>query len=106
MERLSEEKVQAMVDQTHAALEKIVNGKIKAAQPKRVPGGQQKTSFIQYTPGQQNGNALKQQIIKMSKVMKDLLEPLRFKHKKIPKRPPSPLPPVLRSPPRKAMAAE
>ncbi|KAF8077802.1 SKIP/SNW domain-containing protein [Lyophyllum atratum] len=107
MDRPSEEEVQETSDKTRAALEKLVNGKIKAAQPKNVPGSQGKTSFIRYTPGQQNGEAgLKQRIIKMSEVVEDPLEPPRFKHKKIPRGPPSPPPPVLRSPPRKATAAE
>ncbi|EGN95662.1 hypothetical protein SERLA73DRAFT_186813 [Serpula lacrymans var. lacrymans S7.3] len=107
MERPSEDEVQATADKTRAALEKLVNGKIKAAQPKNVPDGQGKTSYIRYTPGQQNGEVgLKQRIIKMSEVVEDPLEPPRFKHKKIPRGPPSPPPPVLRSPPRKATAAE
>jgi SNW domain-containing protein 1 len=106
MERPSEEDVQATADKTRAALEKLVNGKIKAAQPKNVPDSQGKTSFIRYTPGQQSGEGLKQRIIKMSEVVEDPLEPPRFKHKKIPRGPPSPPPPVLRSPPRKATAAE
>ncbi|KAI3607835.1 transcriptional regulator cwf13 [Moniliophthora roreri] len=106
MERPSEEEVQATAEKTRAALEKLVNGKIKAAQPKNVPDSQGKTSFIRYTPGQQNGDGLKQRIIKMSEVVEDPLEPPRFKHKKLPRGPPSPPPPVLRSPPRKATAAE
>ncbi|KAI5900494.1 uncharacterized protein SCHCODRAFT_02608068 [Schizophyllum commune H4-8] len=107
MERPSEDEVQATTDKTRAALEKLVNGKIKAAQPKNVASGQGKTSYIRYTPGQQNGAAgLKQRIIKMSEVVEDPLEPPRYKHKKIPRGPPSPPPPVLRSPPRKATAAE
>jgi SNW domain-containing protein 1 len=107
MERPSEEEVQATADKTKAALEKLVNGKIKAAQPKNVPDAQGKTSFIRYTPGQQNGAVgLNQRIIKMTEVVEDPLEPPRFKHKKIPRGPPSPPPPVLRSPPRKATAAE
>ncbi|KAF9566327.1 hypothetical protein CPC08DRAFT_740719 [Agrocybe pediades] len=107
MERPSEEEVEKTTEKTRAALEKLVNGKIKAAQPKNVPDSQGKTSFIRYTPGQNNGDgALKQRIIKMSEVVEDPLEPPRFKHKKIPRGPPSPPPPVLRSPPRKATAAE
>ena len=107
MDRPSEEEVQATSDKTRAALEKLVNGKIKAAQPKNVPDSQGKTTFIRYTPGQQNGSAgLNQRIIKMSEVVEDPLEPPRFKHKKIPRGPPSPPPPVLRSPPRKATVAE
>jgi len=107
MERPSEDDVQTTTDKTRAALEKLVNGKIKAAQPKNVPDSQGKTSFIRYTPGHQNGSdGLKQRIIKMTEVVEDPLEPPRFKHKKIPRGPPSPPPPVLRSPPRKATAAE
>ncbi|KIL69875.1 hypothetical protein M378DRAFT_68651 [Amanita muscaria Koide BX008] len=107
MDRPSEDEVQATMERTKNALEKLVNTKIKAAQPKNVPDGQGKTTYIRYTPGQQNGSAtLNQRIIKMTEVVEDPLEPPRFKHKKIPRGPPSPPPPVLRSPPRKATAAE
>ena len=107
LERPSEDEVQATTEKTRAALEKLVNGKIEAAQPKNVPDSQGKTSFIRYTPGQQAGSdSLKQRIIKMTEVVEDPLEPPRFKHKKIPRGPPSPPPPVLRSPPRKATAQE
>jgi SNW domain-containing protein 1 len=40
MERPSEEDVQATAERTRAALEKLVNSKIKAAQPKNVPNSQ------------------------------------------------------------------
>lgn len=107
MERPSEEDVAATAEKTKAALEKITNGKIKAAQPKHVPDSQGKTTFIRYTPGQQGGgDGLKQRIIKMSEVVEDPLEPPRFKHKKVPRGPPSPPPPILHSPPRKATAQE
>ncbi|KAG8894574.1 mRNA splicing protein [Tulasnella sp. 403] len=107
MDRPSEEEVQETADRTRAALEKIVNTRIKAAQPKNVPESQGGTSFMRYTPGQQgNSNGLKQRIIKMTEVAEDPLAPPRFKHKKIPRGPPSPPPPILRSPPRKATAAE
>ncbi|KAI0807707.1 pre-mRNA-processing protein 45 [Fomes fomentarius] len=107
LDRPSEDEVQSTTDKTRAALEKLVNGKIKAAQPKNVPESQGKTSFIRYTPGQQgNSDGLKQRIIKMTEIVEDPLEPPRFKHKKIPRGPPSPPPPVLRSPPRKATAQE
>lgn len=107
LERPSEEEVQETAERTRAALEKLVTGKIKAAQPKNVPDAQGKTNFIRYTPGQQgNSNGLKQRIIKMTEIVEDPLEPPRFKHKKIPRGPPSPPPPVLRSPPRKATAQE
>ncbi|KAI6028577.1 SKIP/SNW domain-containing protein [Pisolithus orientalis] len=107
LDRPSEEEVQATTEKTRQALEKLVTGKIKVAQPKNVPDSNGKTSYVRYTPGQQgNGDGLKQRIIKMTEVAEDPLEPPRFKHKKIPRGPPSPPPPVLRSPPRKATAAE
>ena len=107
MERPSEDEVQETTERTRAALEKLTSGKIKAAQPKNVPDAVGKTSYIRYTPGQQgNSVGLKQRIIKMTDVVEDPLEPPRFKHKKIPRGPPSPPPPVLRSPPRKATAQE
>ncbi|EJD02265.1 pre-mRNA-processing protein 45 [Fomitiporia mediterranea MF3/22] len=107
MERPSEDEVAETAERTRQALEKLVTGKIKSAQVKNVPDGQGKSSFIRYTPGQQGGsNGLKQRIIKMTEVAEDPLEPPRFKHKKIPRGPPSPPPPVLRSPPRKATAQE
>lgn len=108
MDRPSEDEVLSTAERTKAALEKLVNTKIKAAQPKNVADGQGKTSFIRYTPGQQGDGSggLKQRIIKMSDVVEDPLEPPRFKHKKIPRGPPSPPPPILRSPPRKATASE
>ncbi|KAF9505298.1 hypothetical protein BS47DRAFT_1489855 [Hydnum rufescens UP504] len=108
MERPSEEEAQKTAERTRTALEKLVNTKIKAAQPKNVPDSKGKTSFLRYTPAQQgNENAgLNQRIIKMSEVVEDPLEPPRFKHKKIPRGPPSPPAPILRSPPRKATAQE
>ncbi|KAH7107637.1 pre-mRNA-processing protein 45 [Auriculariales sp. MPI-PUGE-AT-0066] len=107
MDRPSEDEVQSTTDRTRAALEKIANAKIKAAQPKHVPDTKGSSQFMRYTPGQQgDGSHLQQRIIKMSSVVEDPLEPPRFKHKKIPRGPPSPPPPVLRSPPRKATAQE
>ncbi|KZO90510.1 hypothetical protein CALVIDRAFT_569017 [Calocera viscosa TUFC12733] len=106
MELPTDDEIAATAERTKAALEKLVNGKIKAAQPKHVPDSQGQSQFIRYTPVQQSGNGLKQRIIKMSEVVEDPLEPPRFKHKKVPRGPPSPPPPVLRSPPRKATAEE
>jgi SNW domain-containing protein 1 len=107
MDRPSEEDVANTTEKTRLALEKLVSGKIKASQPKHVPDAMGKTSFIRYTPSQQGGEGgIKQRIIKMAEVVEDPLEPPRFKHKKIPRGPPSPPPPVLRSPPRKATAQE
>ncbi|GAA5968574.1 hypothetical protein JCM8115_003790 [Rhodotorula mucilaginosa] len=104
MERPSEDEVQATADRTKAALERLVQGKIKAAQPKNVEQRGGDVSYMRYTP--QNGGVEKQKIIKMMEVVEDPLEPPRFKGKKVPRGPPSPPPPVLRSPPRKVTAQE
>ncbi|GJN92670.1 hypothetical protein Rhopal_005705-T1 [Rhodotorula paludigena] len=104
MERPSEDEVQATADRTKAALERLVQGKIKAAQPKNVQQTGGDVSYMRYTP--QNGGVEKQKIIKMMEVVEDPLEPPRFKGKKVPRGPPSPPPPVLRSPPRKVTAQE
>lgn len=106
MERPSDAEVNATAERTRLALEKITQGKIKAAQPKNVPDSQSSASFIRYTPGQQGGDGSKQRIIKMTEVAEDPLEPPRWQFKKIPKGPPSPPAPVLRSPPRKVTAQE
>lgn len=108
MERPTDDEIEATTERTRLALEKLVNGKIKAAQPKNVPESGGKSSFVRYTPGQQgqSGAGLNQRIIKITEVVEDPLEPPRFKHKKIPRGPPSPPAPVLRSPPRKASAQE
>ena len=66
MVRPSEEDVQATAERTKLALEKLVNGKIKAAQPKHVPNLQGKTDFMRYTP--QQGGVGQQKIIKMVSV--------------------------------------
>ncbi|TNY20537.1 SKIP/SNW domain-containing protein [Rhodotorula diobovata] len=104
MERPSEEEVQSTTDRTKAALERLVQGKIKAAQPKNVQQVGGDVTYMRYTP--QNGGVEKQKIIKMMDVVEDPLEPPRFKGKKIPRGPPSPPPPILRSPPRKVTAQE
>ncbi|KAI9632777.1 SKIP/SNW domain-containing protein [Dioszegia hungarica] len=106
MERPADEDLQATTDRTRLALERITHGKIKAAQPKHVPKTNNESSFIRYTPANQGADEGKQRIIKMTTVQEDPLEPPRFKHKKIPRAPDEPPPPVLQSPPRAATAQD
>ncbi|MBW0499605.1 hypothetical protein O181_039320 [Austropuccinia psidii MF-1] len=103
MERPSAEQVQSTTERTRLALEKLTNTRIKAAQPKHVPDTGGQVSFVRYTP---NGDEGKQRIIKLVETVEDPLEPPRFKHKKIPRGPPSPPAPILRSPPRKVTSEE
>lgn len=82
------------------ALNKIVDKKVRTYAPKmdnmgRVTEG---PAFVRYTPTAGDGET---RIIKMVNAPVDPLEPPKFGHKKIPRGPPSPPPPVLHSPPRK-----
>ncbi|CAG8468967.1 11662_t:CDS:2 [Ambispora gerdemannii] len=109
-ERPDEEEVKETTEKTREALEKIVQGKIKAAQPKNVKSDQpSEPTYIRYTPGQQGeayNSGAKQRIIRMVDMPVDPMEPPKFKHKKIPRGPPSPPAPVLHSPPHKISAQE
>ncbi|KAL1411826.1 mRNA splicing protein [Vanrija albida] len=94
------------IERTRQALERITHGKIKAAQPKHVPKGNNDATYVRYTPANQGADESKQRIIKLTEVQEDPLEPARFKHKKIPRGPAEPPPPVMHSPPRAATAQD
>lgn len=84
-------------------MEAIVNVKIQAAQPSN-PGGvlsKNEPTYIRYTPAQQLNTGISQRIIRLTEAPVDPLEPPKFKHKKVPRGPPSPPVPVMHSPPRK-----
>ncbi|NXD32359.1 PRP45 protein, partial [Spelaeornis formosus] len=106
MERPDAEQVNDTAERTRLALERITQGKIKAAQPKHVPKNNNESEYIRYTPANQSADEGKQRIIKMTTVQEDPLEPPRFKHKKIPRGPAEPPPPVMHSPPRAATAQD
>jgi SNW domain-containing protein 1 len=107
LERPSAESVQSTTERTRLALEKLTQGKIKSAQPNNVVNTGGDVSYIRYTPGQGNqADGSKQRIIKMIQVVEDPLEPPKHKGKKIPRGPPSPPAPILRSPPRKITAQQ
>jgi len=106
MERPDEATINDTAERTRLALERITHGKIKAAQPKHVPKANTDASYIRYTPANQAEGEGKQRIIKMTTVQEDPLEPARFKHKKIPRGPGEPPPPVMQSPPRPATAQD
>ncbi|WFD29820.1 mRNA splicing protein [Malassezia sp. CBS 17886] len=106
LERPSEEEAMSTADRTKQALEQIVHGKIKAAQPKNVPNSSGESTYMRYTPASQGLDGKQQRIIKMTNVVEDPLEPPKHRFKKVPNAPTSPPPPVLRSPPRKVTAQE
>lgn len=102
-EKPSAEEAEATTERTKAALEKIIEGKLSAAQPKSVPSQSSAPSFIKYTPSQQSAaynSGANQRVIRMVEMPKDPLEPPKFKHKRVPKASGSPPVPVMHSPPR------
>ncbi|KAF3811318.1 Pre-mRNA-processing protein 45 [Colletotrichum gloeosporioides] len=109
LSRPSEEEVAATAEKTKNALAALVSGAVAAQKPKNVNVGNRKDpTFVRYTPANQMGDNSKKQdrIMKIVERQRDPMEPPKFKHKKIPRGPPSPPPPVLRSPPRKLTAKD
>ncbi|KAJ5099687.1 Pre-mRNA-processing protein [Penicillium argentinense] len=109
LDRPSEEEVAAQMEKTKNALAGLVEGAVAAQKPKNVKGGRRnEPTFVRYTPANQMGNNDKKndRIMKIVDRQQDPMEPPKFKHKKIPRGPPSPPPPVMHSPPRKLTAED
>ncbi|KAF4580292.1 Pre-mRNA-processing protein 45 [Ophiocordyceps camponoti-floridani] len=107
--RPDKETVAATTEKTKNALTALISGAVAAQKPKNINVGQRKeATFVRYTPANQMGDNSKKQdrIIKIVERQRDPMEPPKFKHKKIPRGPPSPPPPVMRSPPRKLTAED
>lgn len=88
---------------TKMALEKIVNVRLSAAQPKNVQQQSSDSKFIKYKSSQQSAafnSGAKERIVRMVEMPVDPLEPPKFKHKRVPKANGSPPVPVMHSPPR------
>ncbi|KAI1853538.1 hypothetical protein JX266_001522 [Neoarthrinium moseri] len=105
----SEDVVAETTERTKNALAALVSGAVAAQKPKNVNIGQRNDpTFVRYTPANQMGDNSKKQdrIMKIVERQRDPMEPPKFKHKKIPRGPPSPPPPVMRSPPRKLTAQD
>ncbi|KAM0969652.1 hypothetical protein TB2_017495 [Malus domestica] len=89
--------------ETKAALEKIVNVRLSAAQPKNVAKQSSESQYIKYKPSQKSeafNSGAKERIIRMMEMPVDPLEPPKFKHKRVPRASGSPPVPVMHSPPR------
>ena len=111
LERPSEEEVMSTAERTRQALEKIATGQIADSKPKNVrKATQNEPTYIRYTPANQMGErgdvAHDQRIIKMVDRQEDPMEPAKFRHRKLPRGPSSPPPPIMHSPPRKVTAKE
>jgi len=98
-----QKQIEETTERTKAALEKVVNVRLSAAQPKNVPTHDSESKFIKYKPSQQSAafnSGAKERIIRMSEMAVDPLEPPKFKHKRVPRASGSPPVPVMHSPPR------
>jgi SNW domain-containing protein 1 len=103
----SEEEIAATKERTQKALETLISGAVTSQKGPQLNVGQRKETFVRYTPANQNNNSNKQdRIMKIVERQRDPLEPPKFKHKKIPRGPSSPPPPVMHSPPRKLTAED
>ena len=109
LDRPSEEEIAVQTAKTKKALETLVNGAVSAQKPKNVQGiTRNDPTYVRYTPANQMGDVTSKndRIMKIVERQKDPMEPPKFKHKKIPRGPPSPPPPVMHSPPRKLTAED
>jgi SNW domain-containing protein 1 len=107
--RPSEEDIQATKERTQLALQSLVDGTLAAQKTKTIKGtNRPEPTYVRYTPANQMGDNSKKQdrIMKIVQRQQDPFEPPKHKIKKIPRGPPSPPPPVMRSPPRKLTAED
>ncbi|KAL5717849.1 hypothetical protein ACHQM5_010811 [Ranunculus cassubicifolius] len=98
-----EKEIEETMNSTKAALEKLVNVRLSAAQPKNVTTASNEAKLIKYQPSQQSSafnSGAKERMIRMVEMPVDPLEPPKFKHKRVPKASGSPPVPVMHSPPR------
>uniref|UniRef100_A0A1J3HA67 SNW/SKI-interacting protein n=1 Tax=Noccaea caerulescens TaxID=107243 RepID=A0A1J3HA67_NOCCA len=102
-----EEELQKEIEETReetiAAIEKIVNVRLSAAQPNNIPRQSGESKYIKYKPSQQSSafnSGAKERIIRMVEMPVDPLDPPKFKHKRVPRASGSPPVPVMHSPPR------
>ncbi len=97
------------MEETQAALDKLVNSKLSAVNPANLPSQPGGPQYIKYTPaqqGQQYNSGASHRIIKMQDMPVDPLEPPKFRHMKVPRGPGSPPVPVMHSPPRPVTAQD
>jgi len=107
LERPSQDLDLLNTERTQKALEVALNSKMQAGLPKARE--KKEPVFVRYTPNPDapgyNANC-RERVIKLVEKQVDPLMPPRFKHKKVPRGPPSPPPPVHHSPARKLTAKD
>lgn len=102
LQRPGVDQVQAETAAAQAALQQLILAKTAKTQPKSFSAQRGTTQMLRYTP--KNGEG--ERMVKVVEMPSDPLEPPKFKHKRIPRPPPSPPAPRLHSPPRKVTAEE
>ena len=110
--RPSEEEAKKIAEETRNAIMGAIAKKVAKSKPLN-PGSAQsrepKDKFIRYTPRTDapgyNPN-IRQRVIRMVEAQVDPIEPPKFRHKKVPKGPPSPPVPIMHSPSRKITSEE
>ncbi|KAG4105458.1 hypothetical protein H8356DRAFT_1634830 [Neocallimastix lanati (nom. inval.)] len=102
--RPTEDEIKKTTEKTQAALQAILEGRSKSVQGGTSKDKKAGPSFVKYTPASKS--TVGSRIIRMVEAPVDPMEPPKFKHKKMPRGPPSPPAPVLHSPPRKVSAEE
>lgn len=110
LKRPEPEEEAATTERTKAALEKLIDSKLKSAKPTHLQDSvqenlQQEATFVRYTPSNPVAG-IKERIIRLTEAQVDPLEPAKFQVKKVPRGPPSPPVPVMHSPPKKLSAKE
>lgn len=103
-ERPDDEVIKKTAEKTQAALQAIIEGRIKSTQATNPIEKKSGPSYVKYTPASKS--TVGSRIIRMVEAPVDPMEPPKFKHKKMPRGPPSPPAPVLHSPPRKVSAED
>ncbi|KFK42947.1 hypothetical protein AALP_AA1G059300 [Arabis alpina] len=104
-EKELEKQIQETCEETKAAIEKIVNVSLSAAQHRNVANQSSDYSkYIKYKPSSQQSAAFnsgaKERIVRMVEMRVDPLEPPKFRHKRVPRASGSPPIPVMHSPTR------
>ena len=97
LSRPSAAEIADSTEKTKLALEKLVSGAVASQKPKNIQGlNRNDPTYVRYTPA--NQKTTNTRIFKIVEKHKDPFEGPKFKHKKIPRGPPSPPPPVMHSP--------
>eukprot|EP01083_Nonionella_stella_P075975 206799_1 len=97
----SEDTAMEATEATRKALEKMINQQIESIRPAHShKPNKPVTVRYQSANSTTNGAPIQSRLIKIYEMPSDPLDPPKFRHKKLPPRPPSPPVPIMHSPPR------